>query len=171
MKTAPIFVFFLPWLFSLAGFAQQKDLFGWVLHKPWSFPVAQTMETDQAKAQFVLDTLAGPIQRGMLWIEWKKEPPYDLVGFMRSWVKTIHADLSEWTKYEQKVKTTEGKRLLLEGQHLVLNYFDRPETIAMYSMDRGNRTLLLLGKGPRSFLTVIATVNFVKSLEYIPLDK
>ena len=106
----------------------------------------------------------------MLWIEWKKEAPHDLVGFMRSWVKTINADLSEWTQYEQKVKTTEGKRLLLQGQHLVLNYFDQPETIAMYSIDRGNRSLLLLGKGPRSFLTVVATANFVKSLEYtLPL--
>jgi phospholipase C len=171
MKKAIMLGFVLLGLFSLTGFAQQNDLFGWVQHKPWSFPVAQTMETDQAKAHFLLDTLAGPIQRGMLWIEWKKDPPHDLVEFMRSWVKTINADLSEWTEYEQKVKTTEGKRLLLQGQHLVLNYFDRSETMAMYSIDRGNRTLLLLGKGPRSFLTVIATVNFMKSLEYSPLIK
>ncbi len=170
MRLFPIFGIAFVWTFSQIAFSQQKDPFGWVVHKPWSYPVSKTFETEQAKAQFLLDTLAGPLQRGMLWIEWKKEAPHDLVGFMRSWVKTINADLSEWTQYEQKVKTTEGKRLLLQGQHLVLNYFDQPETIAMYSIDRRNRSLLLLGKGPRSFLTVVATVNFVKSLEYtLPL--
>jgi hypothetical protein len=158
----------LLWFISQIAFAQEKDSFGWVLHKPWTYAVSQTLETEQAKAHFLLDTIAGPLQPGMLWIEWKKDPPHDLVGFMRTWVKSINADLSEWTQYEQKVKTTEGKRLLLHGQHLVLNYFDRPETMAMYSIDRGKRSLLVLGKGPRSFLTIIATLNFLKSLEYLP---
>jgi hypothetical protein len=150
--------------------AQQKEPFEWVLHKPWKNPLQHELETTEAKTQFVLDTIAGPLQPGFLWIEWKKEGPHDLIGLLRVWAKSIHADVSEWTTYEQKVKTTDGKRLLLQGQHIVLNYFEKPETMAMYSIHRNNKTLLILGKGTRSYLTVVATINFIKSLEYLPIQ-
>lgn len=156
------------WFGQMEVLAQQKEPFEWVLHKPWKNPLQHELETTEAKTQFVLDTIAGPLQPGFLWIEWKKEGPHDLIGLLRVWAKSIHADVSEWTTYEQKVKTTDGKRLLLQGQHIVLNYFEKPETMAMYSIHRNNKTLLILGKGTRSFLTVVATINFIKSLEYLP---
>lgn len=156
------------WLGKMTVLAQQKEPFEWVQHKPWKNPLQHELETTEAKTQFVLDTIAGPLQPGFLWIEWKKEGPHDLIGLLRVWAKSIHADVSEWTTYEQKVKTTDGKRLLLQGQHIVLNYFEKPETMAMYSIHRNNKTLLILGKGTRSFLTVVATINFIKSLEYLP---
>lgn len=158
------------WLGQKPISAQQKEQFDWVLHKAWKHPVYGNLETEHAKTQYVLDTLAGPLQPGFLWIEWKKEEPHDLIGLLRTWAKSNRADLSEWTTYEQKVKTTEGKRLLLQGQHVVLNFFEKPETLAMYSIPRGQRTLVILGKGGRSFLTVVATINFMKSLDYLPPD-
>ena len=72
MKATTSVGFAFLWLFSHLACAQQKDPFGWVLHKPWTFPISQSLETEQAKAQFLLDTLVGPLQRGMLWIEWKE---------------------------------------------------------------------------------------------------